>query len=166
MKTDGWFANGIAGRHVLAALFAFFGVMLIANGFLVYYALNTFSGGDKPDPYRSGLHYNETIDASERQAALGWKDEIAYDAQEGRVTLRVTDPAEAPVVALDLEGVLGRPATDREDQEIVFEEIAVGTYAADVSLDPGGWVLTVVSRADGDDPVYRLKRRLFVADGS
>jgi len=166
MKTESWFANGIAGRHVLAALFAFFGVMLIANGFLVYYALNTFSGGDRPDPYRSGLQYNETIDASERQAALGWKEELAYDAQKGQVTLRLTDSAEAPVVDLDLQGVLGRPATDREDQELTFKEIAVGTYAADVQLDPGGWVLTVASRTGDDDLVYRLKRRLFVADGS
>ena len=49
-----WFPKGIAGRHVLSALIAFFGVMFIANGFLVYYAVSTFSGGERPNPYRSG----------------------------------------------------------------------------------------------------------------
>ncbi|MEZ5827664.1 MAG: hypothetical protein R3D01_04450 [Hyphomicrobiales bacterium] len=54
MRTEQWFANGINGRHVLLGLIVFFGVMLLANSLLVYYALDTFSGGDRPDPYRSG----------------------------------------------------------------------------------------------------------------
>ena len=74
MSTDGWFANGLAGRHVLMGLIVFFGVMLFANSMLVYYALDTFSGGDRPDPYRAGLNYNETIAAAERQEALGLDD--------------------------------------------------------------------------------------------
>ena len=36
--------------------------------------LATFSGGDTSDPYRKGLHYNETLAAAERQAERGWQD--------------------------------------------------------------------------------------------
>ena len=172
MKTQGWlpqgwFANGIEGRHVLMGLVAFFGVMFVANGLLVYYALGTFSGGDRPDPYRSGLNYNETIAAAERQAALGWQADVAYDTGAQRVTLRFVDEADAPVTELDLEATLTRPATNREDRTLRFRESAPGVYVSDVVLEPGGWVLSVVSSAHADgEPLHRLKTRLFVEEGS
>lgn len=160
MKSTGWFANGIEGRHVFVGLVVFFGVMLAANSALVYYALDTFSGGDRPDPYRSGLDYNNTIAASERQDALGWQTEVAYDDGRGRLTLRFVDPTETPVAGLDLAGTVSRPATDREDREVTFKEVARGVYAADVALGSGLWVISAAS----GDPLYRLKRRLFVGD--
>jgi hypothetical protein len=49
MMGDGRAVKPIAGRHVLLALIGFFGLMLIANGFFVYFALATFSGGDTSD---------------------------------------------------------------------------------------------------------------------
>ncbi len=163
--TQGWFANGIEGRHVLMGLIVFFGVMLAANSFLVYYALETFSGGDRPDPYRSGLNYNETIEAAKRQAALGWQSELAYDDGQGRLTFRVRDKAEAPVVGLALDATVSRPATDREDNAVVFNEVSPGVYRTDIALTPGLWVISVASReTGGGEPRYRLKRRLFVAD--
>jgi nitrogen fixation protein FixH len=165
MSTEGWFADGIAGRHVLMGLIAFFGVMLLANGMLVYYALDTFSGGDRPDPYRAGLNYNETIAAAEKQAALGWTTDLAYDDAKGRLTVSFRDKTERPVSGLKLDGMVGRGATNREDQRVAFEEISQGVYASDVQLAPGQWVVALKSRkVEGGDPVYRLKRRLFVAD--
>lgn len=165
MRTEGWFANGIEGRHVLMGLIVFFGVMLAANSMLVYYAIDTFSGGDRPDPYRSGLRYNETIAAAERQAALGWQAEVAYDDRSGRLSLRFLDQAEEPVAGLKLGATVSRPATDREDRAVVFNEVSPGVYGTDIELAPGLWVISLASRAkEGGDPVYRLKRRLFVAD--
>lgn len=160
MKSTGWFANGIQGRHVFMGLVVFFGVMLAANSALVYYALDTFSGGDRPDPYRSGLNYNDTIAASERQDALGWQTEVIYDHRRERLTLRFVDQMETPVAGLDLAGAVSRPATDREDREVVFREVARGLYATDVALRSGLWVISATS----GDPLYRLKRRLFVGD--
>ena len=167
MKNARWFPHGIEGRHVLMGLIVFFGVMFVANGLLVYYAIGTFSGGDRPDPYRSGLRYNETIEAAARQEALGWRTEIAYDDESGRLSLRFLDKTEEPVVGLKLGALIGRPATDLEDRAVDFEEISLGVYATDVDLAPGLWVISLTSRvAEGGDPKYRLKRRLFVADRS
>jgi nitrogen fixation protein FixH len=165
MKTDGRFANGIEGRHVLMGLIVFFGVMLAANSLLVYYAIDTFSGGDRPDPYRSGLDYNATIEAGKRQAALGWQTEIAYDDGLGRLTLSVLDKAEVPVTSLALEAKVSRPATDREDHAVDFDEVLPGVYATDIALAPGIWIVSLASRAEaGGESSYRLKRRLLVAD--
>jgi nitrogen fixation protein FixH len=164
MKMASWFANGIEGRHVLMGLIVFFGVMLVANALLVYFAVDTFSGGDRPDPYRSGLRYNETIEAAERQAALGWRTEVAYDDARGRLTLSFLDKAAEPVAGLKLGATVSRPASDKEDRTVDFEEVSQGVYATDVALAPGLWVISVASREAGGDPPYRLKRRLFVAD--
>ena len=165
MKTEGWFANGIEGRHVFMGFVVFFGVMLAANAVLVYFAVGTFSGGDKANPYQSGLHYNETISAAEQQATLGWKNEITYDDESGRVMLRILDSSEKPVGGLKHSATVSRPATDREDHAVEFEEISQGVYAADLRLAPGNWVVSFASRqAEGGDPIYRMKRRLIIAD--
>jgi nitrogen fixation protein FixH len=165
MSTEGWFANGFSGRHMLLSLVIFFGVMLIANGMLVYYALDTFSGGDRPDPYRAGLDYNDRIAAAKKQDALGWTTDLAYDDAKGRLAVTFHDKTKAPVSGLKLEGVVGRGATNREDQTVAFKEISQGVYTSDVRLAPGQWVVALQSRkVEGGDPVYRLKRRLYVAD--
>ena len=158
--------RGLTGRHVLIGLFVFFGIMFVANGFLVYYAVSTFSGGDRPSPYRSGLNYNETIAAAERQAALGWAAQADYDETVRQVTLRFTDSADEPVSGLSLSGTLGRPAARHSDREVQFREWREGVYVADVVLEPGNWVLSAQSsRQAGGAPLYRLKKRLIVAEG-
>lgn len=164
-RAQGWFANGIEGRHVLLGLIAFFGVMALANAALVYYAVSTFSGGDRPDPYRSGLNYNETIAADQRQAALGWQATLTYDATKQRVTLRFVDEASQPVSGLKLDATLSRAVTDKDDRAVELKEVEAGAYAADVALAPGAWVISLASRgADEADPVFRLKRRLIVGE--
>jgi nitrogen fixation protein FixH len=165
MKTEGRFANGIEGRHVLLSLIAFFGVMVAANAALVYYAVQTFSGGDRPDPYRSGLNYNATIAADERQAALGWQAELDHDASGRRLTLRLVDADKRPVSGLKFDATLTRPATDKDDRAADFKEVDAGLYAADAALAPGAWVLSLSTRRAGEgDPVFRLKQRLFVGE--
>jgi nitrogen fixation protein FixH len=158
--------KSLAGRHVLMGLIAFFGVMLIANAIFVYFAVATFSGGDTSDPYRKGLHYNDTLAEAERQAERGWRTEVDYDDKTGRLRLTFLDKAAEPVAGLELGATLSRPATDREDRSVKLTEVSQGVYAGTIQLAPGLWVISVDSDA-GDKPednVYRLKRRLFVAD--
>jgi len=160
------FPRSVSGRHVLIGLCIFFGVMFVANGFLVYYAVSTFSGGDRPNPYRSGLNYNETIAKAAQQEALGWSTTTDYDLNSGRLTLRFTDANAAPVTGLSLSGTLGRPVVSHGDRSLAFREWREGVYVSDVALDPGNWVLSVESsRQEGGSPVYRLKRRLIVTEG-
>lgn len=166
MTRMGWLADGLNGRHVLMALVAFFGVMLVANGIFVYFAVATFSGGDTSNAYRKGLNYNETLAAAERLAARGWQSQIAYDDRAGRLSVSVRDREEAPVTGLSIEAALSRPATAQEDQAVGLIEAEPEVYAAEVKLAPGLWVISVAptEASDASEPVYRLKHRLFVAD--
>ena len=62
---------------------------------MIYSALSTHTGLVANEPYRKGLHYNERIEADERQARLGWSDSIEI-GRDGRVTLLVTRPRRPP----------------------------------------------------------------------
>jgi nitrogen fixation protein FixH len=166
MSTTTWLADGLKGRHVLLALAAFFGTMFVVNGIFVYYALTTFGGGETTDPYRKGLNYNETIAEAARQDQQDWRAQVIYGAAAGRLTFNLSDSEGRPVSGLHFTGMLSRPVTDREDISATFEEVTSGTYAADVKLAPGQWVIELQSDELSRDgaPTYRLKQRLFVAE--
>lgn len=156
-------SGGIGGRHVLLALFAFFGVMLIVNAIFVYYAVGTFGGGDTGSPYQRGLRYNATIAEAARLAERGWTAKLAYDGN-GRIALKLRDRQGEPVRGLRLGGSVGRPATDRQDARLTLSETEPGDYVANLDLSPGQWVVQLRSEemSRSDEPAYRLKQRLVV----
>ena len=163
MSDRTWFANGFRGRHVLMSLTGFFGVMLIANGLFVYFALSTFTGSDS-DPYRRGLHYNDTLAAAERQAEKGWQTSLSYDAAKRRLSLGLTDAKSRPVTGLQIEAVVGRPVTDKEDHALSLKEEASGVYSAEIELPPGQWVISAATPDEPSSgaPAYQLRQRLSV----
>lgn len=158
------FRGAIEGRHVLFGLVAFFGVMLIANAILLYLAVSTFSGGDSSNAYQKGRNYNEIVEAAKRQDERGWRSELAYEDQTGRLTLEIVDKFEAPITGLQVDARLGRPATDKEDRQVELKEADAGVYAATLDLAPGQWVISVASgwEREGGESTYRLKQRLTV----
>ncbi|HSD93517.1 MAG TPA: FixH family protein [Methyloceanibacter sp.] len=156
-------ARTVQGRHVLAGLVAFFGVMMLANAIFVYFAVVTFSGGDTSKPYQKGLNYNQTIQADDLQAERGWQTEIEY--RRGTLTLRFADSAGAAVTGLDVAVELARPTTDKDDRRLILKEVSEGRYSAAIALPQGLWVVSAASRHkdEGGETAYRLKRRLHVA---
>jgi nitrogen fixation protein FixH len=157
-------SEGLRGQHVLLALFAFFGVMLIANGIFLYYALATFGGGDTSDPYRKGLHYNETLAEAARQTERGWTGKLSYDHSVGLIVLELRDRQDQPVRGVRIGGSVERPATDREDVPVGLKEGEPGSYTASIRLAPGQWVAQLHSQdvSSAGEPTYRLKQRFFV----
>jgi nitrogen fixation protein FixH len=166
MNGTAWFANEIQGRHVLIGMIAFFGLIFLANGIFLYYALTTFGGGDTSNPYRKGLHYNDTLAEAARDAERGWSAELAYDAAAGRLTFNLRDKSGEPVAGLHIAANVGRPTTDREDLSASFREVEGGFYIAELTLAPGQWVVQLHSNelSREGDPTYRLKRRVFVSE--
>lgn len=161
-------ARALSGRHVLAAMLAFFGVIIVADSIMIYKAVSTFGGLDNANAYRDGLAYNARIARAERQSALGWSEtvELLSDPARLRVSLKRADGT-SPAPAR-LEAVLGRPATNRSDAEVRLAEVAPGLFEAPVGrdLDPGAWIATVRAFETADaaaDPVFQARRRLWVA---
>ena len=155
----------LTGWHVLLSLVAFFGVMLLANGIFVFYALGTFGGGDTSDPYRKGLHYNDTLAEAAAQDARGWRTELSYDRRMGQLSLLLHDKEGQVLRGLAVASTLERPATDREDMVLMLVESAPGVYSGRTRLATGQWLVT----ATVEDPAvpgapYRLKQRLFIPE--
>lgn len=155
-------AGGITGRHVLMGFIAFFGIIFAVNGYFLYSALSTYTGIVAKEPYRKGLAYNERIAADERQAQLGWREDLVVE-RSGLVRLSLTRAQGEPVRDIILAGSIGRPSTNREDRPLAFVAKA-GTYVADVgSLAEGSWVVDLVVRTSpSEEPVYRARRRIWL----
>lgn len=166
MSSVRFFPQKFEGRHVLFALAAFFGVMLLANGIFLYYAVVTFNGLDTRDAYREGLNYNERIASDEEQALSGWKPLAHYDV-EGKLIVEMHDESGRGVAGLTISGEIRRPVTDVEDQRVSLQEIAPARYAVPLNLSAGQWIFAaeVSKAATPGVTAFRFKQRLWVKEG-
>ena len=86
--------GGIRGGHVLAAMLAFFAVIIVADTTMIYKALTTFGGVDNPNAYRQGVDYNQRIAHNAQQSLIGWQDEIVAVRAPGTVARNFARPRE------------------------------------------------------------------------
>jgi nitrogen fixation protein FixH len=153
----------LTGRHVLAMLVVFFGVMLVANLLLVRAAVSTFAGTETDTAYRDGLVYNNELAAARRQDALGW-GVVAHVARDGenRATVQVEakDAAGMPLTGLAGRASLTHPADKRLDRHGELVPTAAGRFTADLgNAGTGQWDL-VVEFLRGDERVYMSRNRI------
>lgn len=154
----------LRGIHVLLMLIGFFGVIFAVNGVFLASALKSYTGVVSNEPYVKGLRYNERIEAGERQAKLGWQETLAI-GMSGEIALTVSDDGGRPVRGLELAGNIGRPSTSKADRPVALVEAEPGRYVAHTeALGEGTWVIALegTSRDHGADPVYRLRRRVWL----
>lgn len=154
------------GWHVLAAMLAFFGTIIAVDSVLIYKAVSTFGGIESANAYRDGLHYNARLARAAEQANLGWTENVEAAASPQRLRVTLTGPDGAGVTGRHVVAEVGRPATNRFDRTLELVEVAPGLYeAALADAGPGTWAvgLSVFERRGGDEPVYRARRRLWIA---
>ena len=155
----------LTGKHVLIILLSAFGVVFAVNGYFLYSALHTLPGEQRGATYEAGLHYNATLAEQRAQEALHWshKSEASLGSP---LTVTVADANGAPVAGLAMEGWLERPASNRADRKLTFNEVVAGRYEASAaSLEAGTWILTFAgqkSRPDSTPATYRAKERLRI----
>jgi len=156
--------QGLHGRHVAAAFLTFFAVVFLMNGAMIYAAISTYSGLVANEPYRKGLHYNERIDADERQARLGWRDSVTI-TRTGAIVVTLEAPGQGPVIGVHANAILGRPSTNRHDIKLPLIETSPGRYEAQAGpLADGTWTIELEARrgASQADPEFRMRRRLWL----
>jgi nitrogen fixation protein FixH len=147
----------VRGRHVLAAVVAFFAVVIGVDAVFTVLALRTFPGQVSVTPYEDGLLYNRRIAQLEAQERLGWR--AAAAAEPGQVRVEFRDREGRPLSGLTIAGRLQRPATEAGRIELRFAEAGPGRYVAPTGRISGAWDLT----ADASGPsggAFSAERRL------
>ncbi len=156
--------GGLRGRHVALIFFSFFAIIFIVNGAMMYSAITTHTGIVANEPYRKGLHYNERIADDERQAKLGWSDDVTI-ARDGRIAITLFAEQSRPVSGMKVAAQIGRPSTNCFDARVDFRETMPGRYEAQAgALEAGAWIIALEVRTDRNaaDAVYRMRRRLWL----
>jgi nitrogen fixation protein FixH len=156
--------NKVTGRHVLIGMLVFFGIVLVANGAFIFLALDSWTGLSTEDAYRKGVAYNETLDAAEAQKALGWRADLAFEAEDGGGLLQVAfeDARGDPVAGLTVTAAIRRPTHEGFDREVTLEPFDAGRYAARIELPLSGqWDVSLIARAR-DGARYEIEERIWL----
>lgn len=157
----------ITGRMVLVGLLAFFGVVLAANGAMVFLAVDSWSGLSTERPFEAGRDHDRTLARAEAQAALGWTSAVAIIPRaEGGQTAEValTTAAGAGLGGLTVELRWRRPARGDLDRSQPLREAGAGRYAGEIALPlPGRWYAEIRAR-NANGLVYRMEHEVMVAE--
>lgn len=136
-KTTGWF--------VVRWMAGLFGAMFLANGFFVYFALNSHSGEQSSTAYEDGLNYNNTIEDRRKLKALGWTMTVKVEqGTTGNVlVLTFLDKNQVPLKGLTLKATMFNPVNSGEDPVLSLTRLDDG-YRAPLNLPrKGQWDLQV-----------------------
>jgi nitrogen fixation protein FixH len=153
----------LKGRHVMAILVAFFGLVFAANIVLVRQAISTFAGTETDTAYRDGLIYNRELAAARRQDALGW-GVTAHALRNGdgqaSVEVEAKDASGMPLTGLAGRATLAHPADKRQDRHGELLPLAPGKFLADFGDTPAGQWELVLEFSKGDERVFMSRNRI------
>jgi nitrogen fixation protein FixH len=151
------------GRHMLAAMVAFFGVIVAVNVTMAIFAMKSWTGLVVKNSYVASQEFNDRAEAGRAQAALGWDVELTYS--DGELRYRLVRENGAAVALTGLEVVLGRPAYEAEDTTIALTPISDGGFGGNVKLGDGQWIVRVSAEAGLAKPWLDI-RRIYVSNGA
>ena len=93
------------------------GIVVIVNGFLTYFAVNSWTGLSTEDHYAKGLAFNQTLDAKRQQGELGWKVDFNFNP-DGNLSVHFTGKDGAPLDGLMVMARMYRPSQDDVDYDV------------------------------------------------
>lgn len=141
-----------------------FAVVLVANGFLVYFALDTWTGLANPDAYQRGLAYNRILEQSTAQRKLGWRAALALaptNAGRMRVTVELQGRDGQGLAGAAVSARFVRPTHGGYDVDTVLTAAGSGRYVGEIEPRlPGQWDVKI--QADLRGKVLQWTRRVEI----
>ncbi|MGE0754327.1 MAG: FixH family protein [Alphaproteobacteria bacterium] len=137
----------------------FFLLLFILDGIFVYLALSSHRGVVTEQAYQKGLQYNETVEAANQQAALGWQGAITHE--NGAVLFALRDAQETPISKARVTAYFSRPTQAGSDFSLTLDSLQKGLYGKTVSFPvKGQWDVKIV--ATWNQQQYQQRRRILV----
>jgi nitrogen fixation protein FixH len=147
------------GRHMLAIVVAFFGVVAAVNVGMAVVATTSWTGLVVTNSYVAGQEFEEKRLAHEAQIRAGWMSDLSYG--EGTVRLRVADASGKAVELGEVRVLFNRPVGGHEDQTIALSSIGDGRYGGTVDLGAGVWEVTASAPETPLGP-FELRTRIRI----
>jgi nitrogen fixation protein FixH len=150
-------------RWIPLSFVGMFAVVLVANGALVYYALESWTGLDTENAYVKGLHFDDAVAAAAAQQALGWQAALSLDPQPGgaRIELRLSQRDGRPLDRAVVTAQFVRPTQAGQDVSLQLDSFGGGLHRGVVALPlPGQWEVRL--RVDRDGQTFRLRERFML----
>jgi nitrogen fixation protein FixH len=121
------------------------GLVVLVNGALVYFAVETFSGLTSDHAYESGLAYDQTLTAERQAAALGWTMDLAIGAT-GELAVRFVGRDGRALDGLSVSATFVRPTLAGYDFTRTLAGLGEGRYGATVEAPlPGVWDIRLLA---------------------
>jgi nitrogen fixation protein FixH len=154
--------GAFTGRHMLVIMVAFFGVVVVVNVTMAWFARASWTGFVVENSYVASQQFNAKMAETRAQAALGWTGRV--DIEDGTVRYAISD-ATGDAVPLEAVAVtFRRPVDDREDHTVTLARDSRG-YAATSEVADGAWIVQIDADA-GLASHYRESLRIQVVGGS
>lgn len=158
----------ITGRKVFFGLVAFFGVITIANIFLIWLAIGSFPGVVTSSAYEAGREYPQVLEAAKAQRALGWQVEehILAGGPTDPITIRIdaNDGSGAPLSGLAIVARLESPTHEGLDRTAHLAEGEIGLYRGIVEGLPAGQYDLALDATAGDGTQFRSVNRIVITE--
>ena len=136
------------GRHMLAIMLAFFGVVVAVNMLMATLASRTFGGTVVDNSYVASQRFNGWLAEGRAQERLGWTARLSLDGAR-RIEVAVRD-GEAPLAGAELQAVARHPLGRAPDIALAFRAEGSGGYVSATPLPPGRWLVQFEIRRGGD----------------
>ena len=150
------------GRHMLAIILAFFGVVIAVNLTMATLANTSWTGLVVENSYVASQEFNTKAEQGRAQAALGWTSSLTIAG--GEIRYRLTDVAGKAVSLAGVTVQLRRPAYAAEDRAFVLVASNDGEFAIQATVRDGLWIIEIGADAHLERP-YREVRRIVIAHG-
>lgn len=150
-------------RWIPLSFVGMFAVVLLANGALVYFALESWTGLDTENAYLKGLHFNEAVAEATAQQALGWQAALSVEPQPGgaRIAVRLSQRDGTPLDRAVVTAQFVRPTLAGHDVPLRLDSFGGGLHRGVVALPlPGQWEARL--RVDRDGQTFRLRQRFML----
>lgn len=149
-------ARGFTGRHMLAAMIAFFGVVIGVNVTMAWYASSSWSGLVVENTYVASQEFNSKAAAMKAMAASGITGTllVSGDAIDYAIRNKDGSVADADDVTLSFR----RPVGDHEDFQVSLNKKANGLFEGRHEVRKGDWIVEIVSRKGGAVVMHEAAR--------
>ena len=132
------------GRHMLAIMVAFFGVVIVVNFYMAHLASSTFSGVVVENSYVASQHFNRWLDEAKAEDALGWHAAATREA-DGRVGIALKGVPAGAVVT----GGAWHPLGQQADRPLKFAATPDGRFVSAEAIPAGRWTIRLEVTAAG-----------------